>query len=588
MNRTHLGLIVASGLLAADAQAQSATSLAGSVFHQKKISETEGGFTGVLSPGPDPYTDPGDLFGISVAGIGDLDHDGVEDLAVGAYADDEGGILTGAIWILFMNADQTVKGHQKISKFQGGFVGPIHKGDLWGWSLGFMGDLDQDGAPELAVGGWLDDDGFVDAGAVWILSLNPDGTVKREQKISATQGGFTGPLEPGERFGTSLVNLGDLDGDGVNDLAAGAVYDNSGGHLVGAEWILFLNPNGTVKSHTRITNGQGGFSAWITSYSRFSYSACSLGDLDGDGVVDLAVGAITDEPQMSGYHPSDFTCHNGCGAVWIVFLKPDGTVKTQQKIAQKEAGLDLPLGQYENFAHGVACPGDLNGDGIQDLLVGSVGADGDLGGGNVTGTVWVLFLNRNGTVQSWKKISKFKGGFSGDLDEGDFFGQTLCALGDLNGDGMGDVAVGAIGDDDGGADQGAIWFLYPYSPNWSNAGKPSAGSQGMPKLKVASTLKAGASVEVRLQDAALRAPAVLLVAPAGTPTPLNGGTLVPDVGGPHLMLSFLTDSAGELLLQATWPPGLLPGFGVYMQAWIKDAGVPSGWASSNSLQGLTQ
>jgi hypothetical protein len=587
MNRQALsGVVFVVALLSAAHAAAQTLPLAGSVVHEKKVSQTEGGFTGVLTGGSDPYTDPGDLFGISVTPIGDLDHDGVVDLAVGAYCDDEGGILTGAIWILFMNADQTVRTQQKISKYSGNFAGPIHKGDLFGWSLGYLGDLDADGAPELAVGSWLDDDGVDDAGAVWILSLNPDGTVKHQAKISATQGGFGGHLEPGERFGTSLVNLGDVDGDGVNDMAVGAVYDMQGGHFVGCEWILFLNPDATVKSWVQITNGFGGFTGFIDTYSRFGYSACVVRDLDGDGVNELAVGAITETPNWTDYPHLHFNCHTECGAVWILFLGHDGQVKAYRKIAESFGGLTASFNDHENFAHGVCSPGDLDGDGVQDLVVGAVGDAGDVGGGPVTGLLWVLFLKPDGSVKSYRQIDALQGGFTGSLDVGDFFGQSLAALGDLDGDGIGDFAVGAIGDDDGGADKGAFWFLYPYGASWSEAAAGTNGTQGVPKLSVSSSLKADKSVVLRLERAAPVTLAMLLVSGASAPVPLKGGMLVPAVNG-ALMLPLITDRSGQIEADGAWPSGVPAGTKLYLQTWIKDASATGGTASSNAIVGTT-
>ena len=60
-------------------------------------------------------------------------------------------------------------------------------------------------------------------------SSTPDGTVKSHQKISNTEGGFTGILDDGDWFGSSVASLGDLDGDGVGDLAVGAYHDEDGG-----------------------------------------------------------------------------------------------------------------------------------------------------------------------------------------------------------------------------------------------------------------------------------------------------------------------------------------------------------------------
>ncbi|MCH7576041.1 MAG: FG-GAP repeat protein [Candidatus Marinimicrobia bacterium] len=80
-----------------------------------------------------------------------------------------------------------------------------------------------------------------------------DGTVKSFQKISDTDGNFTAMLEDSDYFGVSVATLGDLDGDSVPDLAVGAYFDDDGGNNRGAVYILFMNVDGTVKSHQKIS-----------------------------------------------------------------------------------------------------------------------------------------------------------------------------------------------------------------------------------------------------------------------------------------------------------------------------------------------
>lgn len=109
-----------------------------------------------------------------------------------------------------------------------------------------MGDVDGDGTADIAVGVYSDDDGGTDRGAAWILFMYPNGTVKSHQKISDTQGSFTGILEDHDYFGYGVAALGDLDGDGIPDLAVGAVFDDDGGTNRGAVWILLLDTDGTV------------------------------------------------------------------------------------------------------------------------------------------------------------------------------------------------------------------------------------------------------------------------------------------------------------------------------------------------------
>ena len=417
----------------------------GMVLTHQKISDTEGGFADIL--------EDLDFFGGSLASLGDLDGDGVGDLAVGAWGDDDGGGNTGAVWVLFLNTDGTVKTQQKISETEGGFTGIMDGAERFGESVASLGDLDGDGVGDLAVG--APSDGDSNLGAVWVLFLNMDGTVKAHQKISNTEGGFTGALDPNDQFAQSLASVGDLDGDGIGDLAVGAKSDDDGGEGLyadlGAVWILFLNTDGTVKGHQKISATEGGFTGILDVLDRFGCSVASLGDLDGDGVGDLAVGAYGDDDGGG----------SGRGAVWVLFLNGDGTVKSHQKISETEGGFDGILDVADLFGYSLASLGDLDGDGIGDLAVGAL-SDDDGGTEDWAnfGAAWVLFLNSDGTVKAHQKISDTQGGFNGILGDDDLFGSSLASLGDLDGDGIGDLAVGALGDDDGGHARGAVWVLF--------------------------------------------------------------------------------------------------------------------------------
>jgi hypothetical protein len=392
----------------------------------------------------------GDEFGSASAAIGDIDGDLIGDLAVGApkFSNPGDSGDYGAVFILFLNGDGTVKGDTYISDSVGGLAGTLGNGDRFGTSITAIGDLDGDGRSELAVGAPKDNDSGSDAGAVWILSLNADGTVKSEQKINEMMGGFSGVLDDGDEFGMSVVGLGDLDNDGVADIAVGADGDDDGGGKTGAVWILFLNADMTVKGHTKISATSGGLTGPLGPGNKFGNALAALGDLDDDGVEDIAVGT-----------PYDNDGGSQNGAVWVLFLNADGTVKSERKISTLTGGFTGAISVGARFGDGLAGMGDLDGDGNAELAVGAVHDDD---GADKLGTLWVLFLDDTGLVTDHVKIGATSGGFTGSLDNHGHFGDSIAALGDLDGLQDGDireVAVGAARDDEAGDDRGVVWML---------------------------------------------------------------------------------------------------------------------------------
>lgn len=428
--------LVWAGLLPLSAAAQLGP---GTVERTLKISDTQGGFT--------PPLDTNDQLGRALAVLGDLDGNGVLDLASAGLGDDDGGLDQGAAYVIFLRPDGRVLRAQKISELAGGFTGALDPGDQFGRALEGIGDLDGDGLVDLAVGANYDDDGGSNRGAVYLLRLNADGTVKLTTKISSTQGGFTGPLRANDEFGRAIAALGDLDGDGVTELAVGAPTDSTGGSRRGAVWILFLRQDGTVKRHVKIASGMGGFTGRLRNLDWWGFSLARLPDFDGDGVTDLVVGAALDDDGAVN-----------AGAVWLLYLRSDGTVKDHRKISTRSGGFTGLLESPDQFGTSVAPLGDLNGDGITELAVGAVKDDDR---GSDKGAVYVLFLTAQGTVAFHQKISALEGNFPpAALSTWDWLGSALAPLGDLDRDGVLDVAIGARNDDDGGPNNGAFYLTF--------------------------------------------------------------------------------------------------------------------------------
>src|SRR5262245_24910609 len=289
----------------------------GTVLSVKKISDTVN-----LPGGP---LDTVDEFGGAVASLGDLDGAGPSShaIAVGAVGDDDGGTDRGATYILFLDTAGVVGTVKKISDTVN-FPGfPLDNTDDFGTALTSLGDLDGAGASvrALAAGAAFDDDGGIDRGAVYILFLDPAGTVLSSQKISDTQGNFTDFFSDLDEFGGALSDVGDLDGvtGGVRTLAVGVSGDDDGGEDKGAVHMLFLNPDGTCRGSQKISDFYGNFPVPLGLGVGFGASVTWLGDLDGAGgsAAAVAVGVTGDDDGGEDR-----------GAAYILFLEGAPTTFT--------------------------------------------------------------------------------------------------------------------------------------------------------------------------------------------------------------------------------------------------------------------
>lgn len=547
MNTLTSKSLALSLLLAGAASAQYTP---GTVDGASKLSATSGG---IVAPAL------GDKFGAAVANIGDLNGDGHDDLAVGSPFAAQGGTSSGELRILFLDGAGSVIGEQTIASGVGGFTGLVDDNDEFGASVTAIGDVNGDGVTDLAVGAPGDDKASiapVQIGSVWILFMNADGTVSGHNRIGDDTTPFLS-LTTLDDFGAAVANIGDVDGNGVDDLAVGAPGNDDAAFSAGAIHVLRLDSTGAAFDGLLITEGFGGATIDLDNTDGFGTSIATVGP------ARIAVGA-----------PFDDDATGNAGAIYVLTLGPGGTVVDENKIIKPITGI---ADSSDFFGMSIARVEDVDDDGFDDLLVGATGADFQSGG------FFSLFLDGTGNLGGWEIASKGIGRFDA-LADFDGAGASLAVLGDLNGDGDPEVAVGATGDDDGGEDAGALWII-DVAGKWVDAGSALAGTEGEPTLTGSGKLEAGFPVAFEVTGALPFGTAALVVGFDAIEAPFKGGTLVPDTD--LIVPGLPLDGVGGITIGANWPAGFLPDTTIHAQFWVTDAAGPQGFAATNAIAGTT-
>ncbi|MGF1461797.1 MAG: Ig-like domain-containing protein, partial [Maricaulaceae bacterium] len=374
-----------------------------------------------------------DGFGADVIALGDINNDGLEDVAFTTTADGDGGSVFVAL------------GRSDISPLDlsvedlladGGFtVTAAADGDLAGFSVSGVGDFNGDGFDDFAVGAPLADGAEADAGAVAII-FGGDGLGADLDlgALSADQGLIVAGLETGDNFGFDVAGAGDVNGDGFDDVVVGAPASDLGdGANSGAGFIVFGQGDATPLAPVAVIGGD--FEA-----DNLGFAVAGAGDLNGDGFDDVVFGApLADANGLDS------------GLVAILFGGADfGTAEallTPSDVSAATGTVIAGAAPMDFFGGAIAGGGFFNADGAPDLAIAAPGVN-TTGLGPVGGAVFVLFGPAGGDF-SGLDLGALDGdaGFVINAEPGDTLGEDLAFTADggliFGADGFGPGETGA-------------------------------------------------------------------------------------------------------------------------------------------------
>ena len=339
------------------------------------------------------------LFGASVAAVPDTDGDGRADLLVGAY-------------LTTVNGVSTVGRAHLYSGGTGGLLRTLdspnpRRDGHFGFSVAGVPDADGDGRGDFLVGAYGELVGAVNSGRAYLFS-GATGALLRP--LASPDGRYSG------EFGASVAGLADVDGDGRGDVLVGARDERIGAAGAAGRAYVFSGITGTLlHTLTRPT---------VQGNAFFGDVVAAVPDADGDGKDDLVVASSRDDVPL-----------RNMGRAYLFSGATGAFLRTLDSPGPEVSG---------EFGYSAAGVPDLNGDGRGEVLIGAPDEDG---GATDAGRVYV-FSGSDGTL--------LRTLFSPTLEEFGIFGEAVAGVPDVDGDGVGDLLIGAPLEDGGRLDAGRV------------------------------------------------------------------------------------------------------------------------------------
>ncbi len=412
-----------------------------------------------------------DKSGDAVSSAGDINGDGIEDLIIGAYTAGAGTSQTGRSYVVFGRStasEGAFNATLSLSSLDGsnGFrLDGAVSSDRSGNAVSHAGDVNGDGIDDLVIGArQAGPNGFA-SGSTFVVfgrDTQTNGNFPAVVSLAGLDGsdGFRiDGVNSNDFSGASVSTAGDINGDGADDLIIGAPGADFNGSNSGSSYLVFGRQTQTSGNFPAVLpladlNGSNGvrFNG-ESSLDESGSSVSAAGDFNGDGFDDLIIGA-----------PYADSNGNNSGSSYIVFGGGFFAASVNLSDLNSLRGIEITGGSSDDFLGlSVRAAGDMNGDGLHDVVIGAPNA-GELSPG--PGRSYVVFGDDQLPVGNFSltldvnDLNGSNGFWLNGIQDGDRTGLSVSAAGDFNNDGVGDLIIGARGANQNGAGSGSSYLIY--------------------------------------------------------------------------------------------------------------------------------